>query len=111
MIPNMLFDLAHMDHCNVKRMAEKFDLSRSKMSEILDALESTELLRRIYPHGLYANEVVSRKPSKYLFSTPIFRLIYSRLTSDIISDKQAKNKLTEDFVAMYLYRVFDTIGK
>ena len=111
MIPNMLFDLAHMDHCNVKRMAEKFDLSRSKMSEILDALESTELLRRIYPHGLYSNEVVSRKPSKYLFSTPIFRLIYSRLTSDIISDKQAKNKLTEDFVAMYLYRVFDTIGK
>ncbi len=38
-IPGMLFALADMDHCNVKKMAEKFDLSRSKMSEILDALE------------------------------------------------------------------------
>jgi predicted AAA+ superfamily ATPase len=38
-IPGMLFELAGMDHCNVKKMAEKFDMSRSKMSEILDALE------------------------------------------------------------------------
>lgn len=111
MIPNMLFEIAHMDHCNVKRMALKFGLSRSKMSEILDALESAELLRRIYPHGPYASEVVSRKPSKYLFSTPIFRVIYLRLLSDIISSEEAKNKITEDFVAMYLYQVFDTIGK
>lgn len=111
LIPGILFDLAHMDHCNVKRMALKFWLSRSKMSDILDALEWAELLRRIYPYGLYANEVVSRKPSKYLFSTPIFRVSYARLMSDIISNDEAKHKITEDLLAMYLSQVFDTIGK
>jgi hypothetical protein len=81
------------------------------MSEVLDALESADLLRRIYPHGPYANEVISRKPSKYLFSIPIFRVNYLRLLSDIVSNEPAKNKITEDFVAMYFQQVFDTIGK
>lgn len=40
LIPSMLFEISHMDQCNIKRMAEKFDFSRSKMSEIMDALEN-----------------------------------------------------------------------
>lgn len=41
LIPSMLFELSHMDQCNIKKMAEKFDFSRSKMSEIMDALENS----------------------------------------------------------------------
>ncbi len=109
-IPAMLFALSDMDHCNVKKMAEKFALSRSKMSDILDALVWAGLLRRIYPHGPYAQEVVSRKSSKYLFSTPVFRTLYYRLLSDLISNEHAKWKITEDFIAMYFHALFDTMG-
>ncbi len=79
-----------MDSCNVTKMAEKFGMSRSKMSDILDALERAELLRRIYPYGSHLNQVTSRKPSKYLFSAPAFRAIYYRLMSNIISNENAK---------------------
>ena len=81
------------------------------MSEVLDALEGAELLRRIYPYWVYATEVVSRKPSKYLFSSPAFRVIYLRLISDITSNEHAKYKITEDLVAMYFSEIFEDIGK
>ena len=38
-IPGILYALADMDSCNVTKMAEKFGMSRAKMSDILDALE------------------------------------------------------------------------
>ncbi len=109
-IPGILYALADMDSCNVTKMAEKFNMSRSKMSEILDALEWAELLRRIYPYGSHLNQVTSRKSSKYLFSAPAFRAIYYRLMSNIISNENAKGKLTEDIVAMYFYKIFDRAG-
>ena len=93
------------------KMAEQFDFSRSKMSEILDALEFAGLLRRIYPYGPYLGDVVSRKSSKYLFATPAFRVLFYRLFSDVISDSMAQDKIAEDIVAMYFIKAFDRIGR
>ena len=76
------------------------------MTDIFSALESAELLRRVYPHGSHKQQIV-KKPSKYLFSAPAFRAIYYRLTSNTISDENAKWKITEDLIAMYLYRIFE----
>lgn len=106
-IPGILYALADMDTCNVTKMAEKFSISRLKMADILDALEDAELLRRIYPHGSNLNQISSKKPSKYLFAAPAFRAIYYRLFSNIISNENAKGKITEDLVAMYFYKIFE----
>ncbi len=38
-------------------------------------------------------------------------MIYYRLLSDIISNENARYQITEDLVAMYLYKIFDNIGK
>ena len=106
LIPWILYALSDMDTCNTTKFAEKFHISRDKMSEILDALTWAELLKRIYPYWSHLNQVV-KKPSKYLFSAPAFRAIYFRLTSSIISDDNVKWKITEDLTAMYLYRIFE----
>jgi predicted AAA+ superfamily ATPase len=105
-IPWILYALADMDSCNVTKMAEKFWVTRQKMSDILEALEWAELLRRIYPHGSHLTQITSKKPSKYLFAAPAFRAIYYRLMSNIISDENAKWKITEDLIAMYFYKIF-----
>ncbi len=108
-IPWVLYALADMDSCNVTKMAEKFSISRPKMWDILDALEWAELLKRIYPYASHLSQATSRKPSKYLFSAPAFRAIYYRLMSNIISNENAKWKITEDLVAMYFYKIFDRL--
>jgi predicted AAA+ superfamily ATPase len=110
-IPAILYALADMDSCNVSKMVQKFDLSRPKIEAVLDALEGAELLRRVYPHGSHLNQVTIRKPSKYLFSAPAFRAVYFRLTSNIISDENAKGKITEDLVGMYISKIFERTGR
>jgi predicted AAA+ superfamily ATPase len=52
------------------------------------------------------NQIASQKPSKYLFSAPAFRAVYFRLTSNIISDENAKGRITEDLVGMYVNKIF-----
>jgi predicted AAA+ superfamily ATPase len=107
LIPKILREITENDVCNIKKLSEHFDLSRLKMSEILDVLELSGLLRRIYPHGTYFQEVVSRKPSKYLFATPAFRMPWYRIFADVLKNENTKSKIVQDIVAMYLYRAFD----
>jgi predicted AAA+ superfamily ATPase len=111
LIPSMLFALSHMESCNIKKMAEEFNFSRSKMSEILDALENSGLLRRIYAYWPYLGEVVSRRSSKYLFATPAFRILNYRMLSELLLDSNKKSKIMEDVVAMYFHKAFDRVGK
>ena len=111
LIPSMLFALSSMESCNIKKMAEKFNFSRSKMSEILDSLENSGLLRRMYAYWPYLGEVVSRRSSKYLFATPAFRILNYRIVSELLSNPNMKSKIMEDVVAMYFYKAFDRVGK
>ena len=95
-----------MDALNFTTLAEKFGISRPKVTEIFSALEQAEVLHRIYPIGSHFKQV-TQKPSKYLFSSPAFRSMYYKTIGNTITEQNARGKLLEDLVGMYLYRLFN----
>jgi predicted AAA+ superfamily ATPase len=105
-IPAILYALADMDALNFTTIAQKFGISRPKVVEIFLALERAEILHRIYPQGSHFKQV-TQKPSKYLFSSPAFRSMYYKTMGNTISRQNARGKLLEDLVGMYLYRLGD----
>ncbi len=102
-IPAILYSVADMDAFNFSTLSTAFNISRPKVIEIFELLEHTEVLHRIYPYGSHLNQ--ARKPSKYLFSSPAFRAMYYKMIGNTISEENAKGKLLEDLVCMYLYRI------
>jgi len=105
-ISAILYAVADMDALNFTTLAEKFGISRPKISEIFSVLEQTEILHRIYPHGSHFKQV-TQKSSKYLFSSPAFRAMYYKTIGNTISGQNVRGKLLEDLVGMYLYRLCD----
>lgn len=105
-IPGILYAVADMDVLNFTTLAEKFGISRPKIAEIFSVLGQAEVLHRIYPQGSHFKQV-TQKPSKYLFSSPAFRAMYYKAMGSIISDQNARGKLLEDLIGMYLYRLCD----
>jgi predicted AAA+ superfamily ATPase len=105
-ISAILYAVADMDALNFTTLAEKFGISRPKISEIFSVLEQAEILHRIYPQGSHFKQV-TQKPSKYLFSSPAFRAMYYKTIGSVITDQNARGKLLEDLVGMYLYRLCD----
>ncbi|EKE20420.1 MAG: hypothetical protein ACD_7C00582G0003 [uncultured bacterium] len=101
-IPSILYATADMDQISYSKLAEIFDISRPKIMEIFNALENTETLIRVYPHGSHLNQV--KKPSKYLFASPAFRSMYYNFIGNVISQESYIGKLLEDTVGMYLSR-------
>lgn len=108
-IPAILYAVADMDALNFTTLANKFKISRPKIGEIFSALEQAEVLHRIYPVGSHLNQVINtkNKPSKFLFSSPAFRSMYYKTIGNTITEENARGKLLEDLVGMYLYRLFD----
>lgn len=105
-IPGILYAVADMNAFNFSTLAQHFEISRIKIMEIFELLEQTEVLHRIYPHGSHLNQVSStRKASKFLFSSPAFRAMYYKMIGNIISNQNAKGKLYEDLIGMYLHRI------
>ena len=105
-ISAILYAVADMDTLNFSTLARKFGISRSKVAEIFFILEQTEILHRIYPYGSHFKQV-TQKPSKYLFSSPAFRAMYYKTIGNIITEQNARGKLLEDLLGMYLYRLCD----
>lgn len=105
-ISAILYAVADMDALNFTTLAEKFGISRPKIAEIFSVLEQTEILHRVYPYGSHFKQVTQR-PSKYLFSSPAFRAMYYKTIGNTITAENARGKLLEDLVGMYLYRVGD----
>jgi len=101
-IPAILYAVADMDQINHSKLAGIFEISRPKIMEIFAVLESTETLLRIYPYGSHLGQ--AKNPSKYLFSSPAFRAMYYSMIGNIISQENARGKLLEDLVGMYLNR-------
>jgi hypothetical protein len=102
-IPAILYAVADMDVINYTKLSSIFDISRPKIMEIFEALESTETLLRISPYASHLNQV--RRPAKFLFSSPAFRSMYYKMIGNIISEKNSMGKLYEDLVGMYLHRI------
>ncbi|MBU3924790.1 AAA family ATPase [Patescibacteria group bacterium] len=105
-IPAVLYAVADMDILNFTTLAEKFGISRPKIAEIFSALEQTEILHRIFPQGSHFKQV-TQKSSKYLFSSPAFRAMYYKTIGNTITAQNARGKLFEDLIGMYLYRLCD----
>ncbi|MEI6650186.1 MAG: AAA family ATPase [Candidatus Moraniibacteriota bacterium] len=105
-ISAILYAVADMDALNFTTLAVKFGISRPKIAEIFSVLEQAEVLHRIYPQGSHFKQV-TQKPSKYLFSSPAFRAMYYKTIGSVITDQNARGKLLEDLVGMYLYRLCD----
>jgi predicted AAA+ superfamily ATPase len=99
-IPEILYIVSSSDVLSITNLAKDIGLSRNTLSDILDILEKTELLIRIYPYGAHGSQV--KKPSKYLFASPAFRSMYYYFVGNIISPSTYIGKLFEDTAGLYL---------
>ncbi|MYE38031.1 MAG: AAA family ATPase [Candidatus Spechtbacteria bacterium SB0662_bin_43] len=100
-MPSLLYILASSDQCNLSKICTTIETTRPTLTSVLGALEKTGLIWRLYPYASHYRQV--RQPSKYLFTSPIFRMVYFTLTESIIQDnsKQA-GKLFEDTIGLIL---------
>jgi len=103
---SILYAVADMDVVNLIKLAREFEISRPKIAEIFSILEHAEVLNRIYPTGSHFKQV-TQKSSKYLFSSPSFRTMFYKMIGNTITEENARGKLLEDLVSMYLYRLCD----
>lgn len=99
-IPEILYIISASEIVSITNMVKDVGLSRNTLADVLDVLEKTELLVRVYPYGAHASQV--RKPSKYLFASPAFRSMYYSLIGNTINKKDYIGKLFEDTVGLYL---------
>jgi predicted AAA+ superfamily ATPase len=105
-IPAISYAVADMDAFNFTTLSNKFQISRPKIGEIFYILEKTEILNRVYPLGSHLNQI-TKKPSKYLFSTPAFRAMYYKIIGNTMSAVSTRRKLLEDLIEMYLHRILN----
>ncbi len=99
-IPEILYIISASEVVSITNMAKDLGLSRNTLADVLDVLEKTELLVRVYPFGAHGSQV--KKPSKYLFASPAFRSMYYNLIGNTINKKDYLGKLFEDTVGLYL---------
>lgn len=99
-IPEILYVISGSEIVSITNMVKDLGLSRNTLADVLDVLEKTELLVRVYPFGAHGSQV--RKPSKYLFASPAFRSMYYSLIGNTINKKDYIGKLFEDTVGLYL---------
>jgi predicted AAA+ superfamily ATPase len=99
----LLYAMADAEVINATKIAVKLDVSRPVVHAMLDALEKTEAVKRIFPHGGHYSQI--NNPSKYLFASPAFRAMYYNTLGSIKREEDAMGKLLEDLVGMYLIHI------
>jgi len=107
-IPMILYTLAETDQLSLSSLSDKgdLDISRPVLTSVLETLEKTETIWRIYPHGSHVTQT-TRQPSKYLFTSPAFRSMYFNFIGNTRTRENYKGKLLEDTVGLYLNRLFN----
>ena len=103
-VPSVLYTLASSDKCNLNSVSKSIGINRHTLASILETLEKTETVWRLYPYGSHHSQV--RKPSKYLFTSPAFRSMYFSLTESVSQHDDYKGKVFEDVVGLSLQRIF-----
>ena len=100
-LPSLLYILASTDQFNISRVCSVMQITRPTLASILDALEKTGLIWRVYPYTSHYNQV--SKSSKYLFTSPTFRTIHFTLTQSVIrNNNEHMGKLLEDTIGLIL---------
>jgi predicted AAA+ superfamily ATPase len=107
-IPMVLYALAETEQLSLNSLSDKgdLDISRPVLTSVLETLERTETIWRIYPHGSHMSQA-TRQPSKYLFTSPAFRSMYFNFIGNTRTRDNYKGKLLEDTVGLYLNRLFN----
>lgn len=102
-IPAVLYSIAESDQLSLNALSARLGISRPVLTSILETLERTETIWRVYPHGSHAMQ--TRQPSKYLFTSSAFRAMYFNFIGNTRTEENYKGKLLEDTVALYLRRL------
>ncbi|MBU3934740.1 AAA family ATPase [Patescibacteria group bacterium] len=101
----LLYAIADSEQISFNSLSSTMEVGRPTLMHMLDVLEKTETVMRIYPHGSHRKQV--RKPSKYLFTSPAFRAMYFRFIGSTQKQEVYEGKLMEDAVGLFLGRLCD----
>ncbi|NUM32952.1 MAG: ATP-binding protein [Candidatus Brocadiae bacterium] len=102
-IPAIIYTAANSDVMSVTNLSKTFGITAVTLSQVLDILEKTQIMFRVYPYGSSYAQV--RKPSKYLFTSSAFRAMEYGFIANIAQIDIQKGKLLEDIVGLYLMRL------
>jgi predicted AAA+ superfamily ATPase len=100
--PRLLYILTNNVITASDKLANNLGVGKKTVLSMLDVLEQTELVLRVYPYSFRAGQI--RKSSKYLFATPVIRSMYLNFLGSILAPGDIKGMVFEDTVAMYLNR-------
>ncbi len=103
-IPMVLYAISESEQLSTSSLSKNMAISRPVLAHILDTLERTETIWRVFPHG--SHMLQTRQPSKYLFTSPAFRSMYFNFIGNTRSKDTYKGKLLEDTIGLYLRRLF-----
>lgn len=106
-ISQLLYAIAGADVVSVAKLADTLGIDPKTVIQVLDTLEKTEMLLRIYPYGAHYGQV--KKPSKYLFTSSTYRAMYYNLVGSVERFDQYKGRLLEDVAGVSLFHLFGTI--
>lgn len=95
--------MADTDVLSTYEMSKTLGVSRPTVIRMLDILEQTELVTKVLPYSSHRGQ--SRKPAKYIFSSPAFRGMYFRFIGSTKPEEDAEGRLIEDTVGLLLRRV------
>ncbi|MDP2629446.1 MAG: AAA family ATPase [Candidatus Harrisonbacteria bacterium] len=101
--PMLLYAIADSEQLSLNSLSRVMEIGRPTLMHMLNVLEQTETVMRVYPHGSHRSQV--RKPSKYLFTSPAFRAMYFKFVGSTQRKEVYEGKLLEDIVGLYLGRV------
>jgi len=106
-IGQLLYAIAGADTVSVSKLAATLEIDPKTVTQVLDTLEKTEMLLRVYPHGAHYGQV--KKPSKYLFTSSTYRAMYYNMVGSIEQYDQYKGRLLEDVVGVSLFHQFSRL--
>jgi len=101
--PMLLYAIADSEQLSLNNLSSVMEIGRPTLVHMLNVLEQTETIMRVYPHGSHRSQV--RKPSKYLFTSPAFRAMYFKFIGSTQRQEIYEGKLLEDIVGLYLGRL------
>ncbi len=104
-IKNLLLLIAGSGEVSITNLSKTLKgISLVTLINVLETLEKTEMLIRVYPYGSTYKKV--RKPSKYHFMTPAVRHTLLTIVEGESAFTNHKGWYLEDIVALFLYREF-----
>lgn len=105
---SLTFLLAQTDKASLTTLSRTLEVAKATVVSMLRALEDAGLIQRIPPHG--SPHAQTRKPAKYLFTSPALRYWLLRSQDSISPFTVFKGKLLEDSAGLSLRHALSTFA-